>query len=215
MSSSIRDKIIEMLGHGVSQTVVAEAVGVTDGYVSQLLERQDVREEVAAKKSQKLADHIEVDSGIESAERKALRLIDKKLDSPLVSLSDATKTFAVLNAARKKSELGTMGNNAAGVDTVTFVLPRAAKILIQVNTDNQIIEVDGKTTAPLPSRALPSLQKQLAIQNAVGELLDAQLAKQLPHVEVVREKARAMDTQRAHQVLADITTVIDGVAVVI
>lgn len=217
MSSSTREKIIEMLGHGVSQTVVAQAVGVSDGYVSQLLEIEEVREAVAEKKSGKLAAHIETDGSIEDSERKALRLISKKLDNPLVSLSDATKTFAVLNAARKKSEIGATGNNAGAVDMVTFVLPKAAKIMIQINTDNQIVEVDGKTTAPLPSKALPSLQRQLAIQDRVKELLDRQqvIHSVPPHVEEVREKARAMDERRATAVLADITTVIDGVAVVI
>lgn len=231
MSQSTREKIIAMLGHGVPQVVVADAVGVTESYISQLLEREEVRAEVLAAKSDKLQAYLETDAGIEDSERKALRLISKKLDSPLVSLTDATKTFAVLNAARKKSEVGAAGTSVGAVDMVTFILPRAAKVMIQINSDNQVTEVDGRTTAPLPSRALPGLAARLEMQKQVETITSRMVPAREqvpvaratnpspqelpPHVEKLRERTRAMDESRARAVLADITTVIDGVAVVI
>lgn len=204
--SSTRDKIIGLLGAGVSQTLAAEAAGVSDGYVSQLLLDDNVRAEIAAKKSAKLEQHVEVDSKIEDLERLALKVMEKKLNSGVVSLSDATRTFSVLNAAKKKSEDSAMGNNAANVDTVIIVLPKAAKTMIQISGDNQIVEIDGKTTAPLPSKVLPSLQQKLA----------ANPSPQLPsHVTDVQAKVAAKDAEKAAQILADVVTVIDGVQVVI
>lgn len=203
--NSTRDKIIGYLAAGVSQTLAAEAAGVSDGYVSQLLDSPGVREEIAAKKSVKLERHIEVDDTIESNEKKALQIMGRKLDSPVVSLGDAIKAFSVLNAAKKKADAGAAGNNAGQVDTVTFVLPKAARTMIQINSDNQIIEVDGRTTAPLPSKALPSMQKELARQKTM----------ELPHIQDIKEKARRQDVETANSRLKDISTVIDGVQVVI
>lgn len=203
--NSTRDKIIGYLAAGVSQTLAAEAAGVSDGYVTQLLDSPGVREEIAAKKSVKLERHIEVDDTIESNEKKALQIMGRKLDSPVVSLGDAIKAFSVLNAAKKKADAGAAGNNAGQVDTVTFILPKAARTMIQINSDNQIIEVDGRTTAPLPSKALPSMQKELARQKTM----------ELPHIQDIKEKARRQDVEAANSRLKDISTVIDGVQVVI
>lgn len=201
--SSTREKIIGYLAAGVSQTIAAESAGVSDSYVSQLLELPEVREEIAAKKSKKLERHIEVDDTIESIEKDALKIVAQKLK--FTNAVEASKIFATMNAARKKADIGAAGNNAGGVDTVVFVLPKAAKTMIQINSDNQIIEVDGRTTAPLPSKALPQMQKRLELQKTV----------ELPHIQDIKEKARVHDVARAKNVLADITTVIDGVPVVI
>lgn len=204
--SSVREKIIGYLAAGVSQSVAAEAAGVTDGYVSQLLEQEGVREEIALKRSAKLEQHIKTDDSIERGEELALKMLVKKLESPLgVSFKEGLQAFSVFNAAKKKTEAGAGGNGTGSVDHVVFVLPKAAKIMIQVNSDNQIIEVDGKTTAPLPSKVLPQMQKRLELQRT----------QELPHVVDIKEKAKVLDQERATSMLRDITTVIDGVPVVI
>lgn len=235
MSSSTREKIIGYLAAGVSQSAAAQAAGVSDGYVSQLMELEEVRELVAAKKGDRLEKHLEIDETIETGEKLALQQIVKKLQSPLTPLREAVQAFSVLNSARKKSEAGQTGNGAGAVDTVVFVLPKAARTMIQINSDNQIIEVNGSTTAPLPSKALPSLGRELELKKRVVELTarsdqredgynqrpqlqPQQLQarnRELPHVQEVREKAATRDTVRAQAVLADIATVIDGVQVVI
>ena len=206
MSSSTRDKIIGYLAAGVSQSAAAQAAGVSDGYVSQLMELDEVREAIAAKKGDRLEKHIEIDETIENGEQLALQQIVRKLKSPLVPLREAVQAFSVLNGARKKSEAGQTSNGAAGVDTVVFVLPKAAKTMIQINSDNQIIEVNGTTTAPLPSKALPAMASKLA---------EGPKKLELPHVVDVKSRAQVRDETRAQAVLADITTVIGGVQVVI
>lgn len=204
MSSSVREKIIGYLAAGVSQSAAAQAAGVSDGYVSQMLELEEVREAVAVKKAGRLEQAIEVDGQIEMGEKLALQQIVRKLQSPLTPLKEAVQAFTALNGARKKADEGA-GNAAAAVDTIVFVLPKAAKTMIQINTDNQIIEVNGRTTAPLPSKALPAMAKQLAGPKVV----------ELPHVQDLAVKHETRDAAKAQQVLADIATVIDGVQVVI
>lgn len=201
--SSVREKIIGFLAAGVSQSIAAESAGVSDSYVSQLLEQEGVREEIAAKKSVKLERHIEVDTTIEEIEKDALKIVASKLK--FVNAVEASKIFATMNAARKKADAGAVGNSAGSVDTVVFVLPKAARTMIQINSSNQIIEVDGKTTAPLPSKVLPTLQKRLDLQKTM----------ELPHVLDVKEKTEVRDQERAQSILKDVVTVIDGVQVVI
>lgn len=201
--SSVRDKIVGYLAAGVSQTLAAEAAGVSDSYVSQLLELDDVREEIAAKKSKKLERHIEVDTTIEEVEKDALKVVAAKVK--FSNAREAAQIFSIMNAARKKADLGANPGGTGNVDTVVFVLPKAAKTMIQINSDNQVIEVDGKTTAPLPSKALPQMQKRLELAKTV----------ELPHITEIKEKAQVADQSRAQSILKDVVTVIDGVQVVI
>lgn len=204
MSTSVRDKIISLLGAGVGQTIAAEAAGVSPSYVSQLLQEPQVLQEIALLKSDRLQGYLEIDSTIETAEKMAL---DKtvKLIPFIRNAEGAVKVFAALNAARKKSQESS--NTEQFADQVTIVLPKAAKVMITMNSDNQIVEVDGRSMAPLPSKALPAMAARL--EQRTLEINPAQ------HIIDVKEKAARMDESRAHKILDDIETVIDGVRVVI
>lgn len=205
MTTSVRDKIIALLGAGVSQTVAAEAAGVSDGYVSQLLLLPEVIEEVAKLKAGKLEGYLKIDNTIEEAEKLALEVTVKKL--PFAKVGEAAKIFGIMNAARKKATQDA-GGNANGGQQVTLILPRAAKVMVTINPDNQIIEVDGRSTAPLPSKVLPLMQQRMLQQQTTG-------IPAISPVDDVREKMRVADTSRANAVLADLTTTLDGVEIVI
>ena len=62
-STTVEDKIIELLGRGYSQTVVASAVGCDDSYISQLMAKEEVRNQVATLRLQHVAVHVEMEIG--------------------------------------------------------------------------------------------------------------------------------------------------------
>lgn len=209
MSSSTRDKIINYLGAGVSQTVAAEAAGVSDSYVSQLLMEPGVLQEIALLKAGKLEAAVEADATVEQGEKLALERTIKLI--PFIkNAREAVSVYGTLNAAKRKAQEDRNQDGVGNSQSVTLIFPKAAKINIQVNSDNQIIDVDGTTTAPLPSKALPAMAARLA--NKEGATIVPELPSRQKELAAVTDKK---DLARAHSILNDITTVIDGVQVVI
>ncbi|MFZ3167700.1 MAG: hypothetical protein WA130_08800 [Candidatus Methanoperedens sp.] len=221
MSTALRDRIIAYLGQGIQQSIVATSCGVTPAYISQLLELEDVREEVAQIRAKHLDSALEVDSSIERIERAALKQVEQKL--PFVrSAMEAAKIFATLNSAKKKTAGTDQNSDALAAQQVTVTLPRGAAIHFKLNESNQVIEVEGRTMAPLPSKALPALQARLRAPTDVQTILPVFSTPSAAQAETVEqrkaaqvEKQAAADTKRAHSILSDMTTYMNGVAVVL
>lgn len=221
MSTALRDRIIAYLGQGIQQSIVATSCGVTPSYISQMLELEDVREEVAQLRAKHLDSALEVDSSIERIERAALKQVEQKL--PFVkSAVEAAKIFATLNSARKKTAGTDQSSDALAAQQVTVTIPRGAAIHFKLNETNQVIEVEGRTMAPLPSKALPALQARLrapsdvqTVQPIISKPSAAPVvtpdSEQLKH----RELHAAADIKRASALLQDMTTYMNGVAVVL
>lgn len=213
MSTSTRDRIISYLGKGIQHSVVASSCGVTTSYISQLLELPEVREAIALARAGELESALEADSSIERVEKAALRMVEQKL--PFVkNASEAAAIFAKLNGAKRKATATDQASDSMAVDQVTITIPRGASIHFKLNETNQVIEVEGRTMAPLPSRSLPDLQKaRLAARDSVTDLIatTVPLTPASTHV----QKEQAVDTARAGRVLKELTTVLNGVAVVI
>jgi hypothetical protein len=224
MSNSTRDKIINYLGQGIQQSIVATSCGVTPAYVSQLLEIPEVREEIARLKAGQLEAAIAADSSLERIEKSALKMVEQKL--PFVrSAVEAAKIFATLNAAKRKATPDKHTDDAIAAQQVTITLPKASSLHFRINSSNQVIEVEGRAMAPLPSRALPELQKRLSaaglegVGNVFTDIVSTSLAPKeslltaaaLTH----KEQQTAADQKRATSVLDDLTTFMNGVAVVL
>lgn len=212
MSTSTRDRIISYLGQGIQASIVATSCGVTPGYISQLLELPEVREEIAKLQAGKLEAALEADERVETVEMMALKMVKDKL--PFVrSAVEAAKIFATLNAAKRKAAPNGQTADVLAGQQVTIVVPRGAALHFKLNSSNQVIEVDGRAMAPLPSRALPALQKErLGVTDLEPLVVQAPTATAAT---THAAKADAADSARATNMLRDLTTVLNGVAVVL
>ena len=204
--AAIRDKVISLAGAGVSQVIIAEACGVTPGYVSQLLEEDSVRQEIAKLRSERVEHAITHDDNIDAAEKKALTRMVQQL--PYMKPGETINAFKAVNAAKRARESQVLGDQAPiQADLVTIVLPKAAKIFMQVNSENQAISIDGTTMAPLPSRALPALAE--SVRAARGEIVDVN-----PVVKQLADKREAQDLVRSDSILEnlkkDLSVVVNG-----
>lgn len=176
LSSPKIQKILGYLAAGVQPAVAASAAGVDPSYVSQLLDQEPFRLELYQRSAERLETAVAHDTKTESVEAKALAMIEQKL--PFVrSAIEAAKIFQILNNSKKKAIAPNSSGGDASVGGVTIVLPRAALkgIELRVNTQQQVIEVEGRTMAPLPSKQLPAILEARNKQ----KLLDGERAESL------------------------------------
>jgi hypothetical protein len=194
--NSTRDRVISLLGQGYSQSVVASACGVSASWVSQLVTEPDVHEEVMRLRTGQLTERVEADKTLDGLEARALKLVGDKM-AFVRSPMEAAKIYATLNKATRKTATNSPENDSNSVQSVTITLPRAAAAIhIQLNQNNQVIEVEGRSMATLPSRALPSLASSRA------ELLMADDV--LTEAEATQHRLQYADAVKANVVLDNV-----------
>ena len=166
-----KDRLLGILAAGVPQTAAALAVGVSDSYVSQLLDDPAFSEALAAKRSKKVEASIRYEDTVESVRSKALTILESKL-SYVRSPMEAARIFAILDGAKKTTTSAPGEVTPLGMQQVAIVLPKAAQVMITMNSANQVIDVQGRSMATLPSRALPALSKEQASKKEALALAD-------------------------------------------
>lgn len=174
----LKEKLLGLLAAGVSQTGAALATACSVGYVSQLLEDPDFAAALGERKSVRVEAAIKHDDTIEAIEVKALKVIDSKLPfvrNPL----EAARIFQILNSAKKRAVVGTDTPQALGAQIVSIILPKAAAVQINMNSLNQVTEVQGRSMATLPSRSLPSLAADVKVKKVELAKADEQRADEL------------------------------------
>jgi hypothetical protein len=157
----MKDRIIELLGKGISAVQVASAVGCDDSYISQLLSEPGVSEQVQALKATHFAKYAEQDASLDDAEARALQRVSQLLDFA-TRPAEAVRIFGILNAAKRRTS-DTLQNAQPVAQTVQLDLPAAARVRFTLTTDRQVIEVEGRSMTTMPAK---SLAAQLEQRNA-------------------------------------------------
>lgn len=191
-----KEQIMEMLSQGLQPTQVAATLGLSDGYVSQLLSDEDFAAELELKKVAVAQEDIEFDNKIDSVEATFLDRIEQK--APLANLQQSLQAFAVLNKAKRRKDSFVQRSQ----------IPAGAVVNIQINVDKlpsyimngnaEIVEVEGKTMVSATPTKLDEIlavrlgkqpgQKSLQlpgitkVERAAGvlEVLDNRPARKLP-----------------------------------
>lgn len=171
----IKEKLLSLLSIGVSQAAAARAVGVEDAYVSQLMTLPEFRQEILNLSAANLQKSLEHDESIDKVENKALAALEAKLPFTRSAL-EAARIFQILNSSKRRSIAGEGTPNQGGATIVQLTLPKAASATLRLNSTNQVIEVEGRAMATLPSKNLPELAKikseqRVADQKAAEERL--------------------------------------------
>ena len=148
----MQDRVIELLGRGYSQTVVASALGVDDSYVSQLVSLPHVRDAVSTLRLQHIHAQVELDSGADSLEKDALDKLHKLLPYVMKPM-EVVRIYQIANAAKRRSSEVTSGIESK-TPIVQLVLPQIMAMQFKLSTDKQVVEINGKSMAALPSGLL-------------------------------------------------------------
>ena len=151
----MKERIKELLGAGLSNSVVASAVGMTEGYISQLLSDETFAAEVQTMRLTALTDAKERDRGYDRIEDKLLDRLSDTIDT-LVRPREIASILHVVNNAKRRATPAEMGAVAAQT-IVNLNLPNVVAAKFTVNTTNQVVEVEGRSIATMPAKAV--LQK--------------------------------------------------------
>lgn len=176
------EKIKELLGSGLSNDVVASAVGCDPSYVSQLMSNENFRDAVVALRTASLAAASKQDSRINSIEEKLTEKLDHMVDT-MYKPSDVLRAFQVLNAAKRRGVPATEAvSNRQAVVNLTLPVQLVQNFI--TNSNGEVVEVEGQTLVTMPSsqllRNLSETEKGKANVGASGINKYQKVAAHLP-----------------------------------
>lgn len=162
--TTLASRIKSLLGRGLSGNIVASSVGCDPSYISQLMENEDFKREVLELRARGAEGAIERDGKWDSLEQKALSKMEEIL--PMVMRpADIIRIAQIANAAKRTARELANGGDTAG-DVVKITLPASATVYLQMNAQSQVVQIDDRSTAPLPTS---HLQKMLTDRRTVRE----------------------------------------------
>lgn len=165
-------QVKELLGTGLSVSVVASAVGCTDSYITQLLSDEEFAAEVAQLKVVNLQAASKRDSSINSLEDKILLKLGRVIDeNAIYKPRDLLSAFAIINRASRR---GSQSPHETGIPTTTIInlnLPSAIAKRFTINSQGEVLQVDDQTLVTMPTG---QLLRNLAEQQAEKLTIDQQ-----------------------------------------
>lgn len=148
-TTSIEDRALSLLGAGVIADSVASALGVTPGYISQLLADDVFATKVATIRYENLQKHNMRDDTYDTMED---RLLEKLRDQlPLIMKPDTLlRAISTINGAKRRGQAAPeqVVNNTT---VVTLLLPAVIAERFSVNIDNQVIRAGDQELHTIPS----------------------------------------------------------------
>ena len=140
-------ELMELLNRGVTQAQAAKVLSVSPGRISQMVKELPEGEAT----SKELAYDIKLQGVEESA-------LDK-VSTTLPLIQDplkAARVFSILNSAKRRSDPRETPINTQ-TNIVVLQLPEVVKSKITTNSNNEVVQIDG--------RPLISINSELLLQN--------------------------------------------------
>lgn len=178
-----KDRVMKLLGQGIEQEVVATAVGVTPGYISQLLDDPEFAKSVAELRLLNLEQATDRDGKYDDLEDELL----DKLKGVTDYMTKPREIAGVLLALNKATRRGVRPEHAPQVkqDVVVLNFPTIINQRFVVNHNNTVVAVgtEGservKDLTTITAKSLLELTKQLQAPR---------LSEVIEHGHVSREK---------------------------
>jgi hypothetical protein len=139
---TVRERAAKLLGNGVEQEIVATALGVTPGYISQLLGESEFALEVSQLRLLNLENATERDGKYDTLEDKMLGRLEE-LEPYMTKPREVLGALQVLNRAVRR---GVKPEQAPQVkqDVVVLQMPVVIQNKFVVNELNQVVAVGSK-----------------------------------------------------------------------
>jgi hypothetical protein len=152
--SGTKEKALELLGAGIASSLVAQSIGVSEGYISQLLADEDFLKQVVERKFQHLQKHNARDAAYDTAEDTVLKALQSQLGMIFDPMKLA-KILQVLNAAKRR---GAASPDAVTQQSTVITLIMPTKIVerfsVVKDVDNRIIEAGDQKLVTMQSGTL-------------------------------------------------------------
>ena len=154
MSTVTEDKALTLLGSGVPQEAVASALGVTPGFISQLLSDESFAGKVTELKFELLSKHSARDRNYDELEDTLLARL-KANASLLIRPTDIMKALQVVNGAKRRGT-DTAENIVNQQNIVQLTLPSIVVHKFTTNINNQVIKTGEQELRTIQSGDLRS-----------------------------------------------------------
>lgn len=161
-----KDKVQKLLGSGLSNEIVATAVGCESSYIAQLMADDDFAAVVVAMRTVTLTAHTTRDRNIDGLEDSLLEKLREVVDSNLIyKPTELLRAFSVVNSAKRR---GVAAHESLVVNNTVVNLTIPSKVVQQFvkNGQGEIIEVAGQSLVTMPAHML---LKNLINNRAGGE----------------------------------------------
>lgn len=171
----MKEKIIQMLGNGLTPSIISKALGCDPSYISQLMADEGIRLQVAEERIKDLDRAVKADDLADEIEFAALEKMRALL--PFVSRPlDAARIYQTVNGAKRKTQEVT-ANSTPTAPLVQIQISQEAAVKFRLSSDQQVVEVDGRSMSTLPVRELNQRLKDRA--DARPAITDQTTAAQL------------------------------------
>lgn len=191
--NSNKGQALMLLGRGTSAQSTAAILGVSPSLISQFMEDDDfVTELTELKCERELAASIR-DEAKDNLEDKAIAKVEAVIDY-ITKPMEAVALLKTINGLNRTATPNTgLGDKGTGV--ISVVLPKgiiAAKVNIEVNAQNQVIEVEGRGMQTMDqntllqelnefkgSKEIDNLLDSLEVREIVGEIVTEPTAREV------------------------------------
>lgn len=159
--SKVEEQIKELLGQGLSNSVVASAVGCSPGLITQLLSDEHFSQEVTTLRAASLTAATRRDRSIDSIEDQLIA----KMSDILPYITKPMEVVAALGAINKMVRRGNPAQQGHVINqtTVNLNLPTTSLHQYTKNSNGEVVEVAGQSLVSMPAAALLTKLKQSAL----------------------------------------------------
>lgn len=150
--SGIQEKILNLLGSGISPEHVANTCGVTPSYVSQLMSQEDFAARVVELRYESLQKHNKRDEAYDKIEDELVEKL-KDLMPLMVRPMEVLKAIQVINQAKRRGQSApeqiTNTQNIVNISMPTQIIQK-----FKVNPQNQVIAAGTQELITMQSGSL-------------------------------------------------------------
>lgn len=160
----MKDTILQLLVQpNITQAEVAKVLNVSEGYVSQVVNTPEFQNELAERRVASLKKETAHDDNLARIEETALSRVDNLIPY-ITKPAEAAKVFQILNNAKRRGATAEQQQSVIhNHNTVVLLqLPDTVKQKFKVNPNNEVVQVDDRPMATMPSGTLLAQAKLLA-----------------------------------------------------
>jgi hypothetical protein len=166
MTTATEERALALLGSGLSNSVVAHALGVSESRISQLLSNESFSTRVTELKIKNLESHNKRDASLDSLEDKLIARVDRHVD--FMDGKEAVRALAVVNNAKRRG-VASADNITQQQTIVQLTLPSKVINQFTTNVANQVVMAGAQSLVTIQSAHLLSeTNKQLAAMELMG-----------------------------------------------
>lgn len=176
-----KGKIKELLGSGLSNEIVASAVGCDSSYIGQLMSDATFAQEVVELRTLSLTANSSRDRNIDSIENKLISKLDALVDTGMLyKPREILQAFMIVNNAKRR---GVPAHQSLQINQtiVALSMPRTVVNNFTLNAQKEVVEIEAdskrQTLVTMPAT---ELLKQLATRSKDNGRKYQELSRFLP-----------------------------------